>query len=134
MSTVSERGEALLEKISPGSATRLHGLDDIAPGFAELAIGFSFGEIYAREGLDLKTRQLLSTACLAILPNARPQLKNHINVALNVGCTRREVAEAIIHSTIYAGIPAGLNALAAMREVFEARDAGTQKGAETSGK
>ena len=50
-----------------------------------------------------------------------PQLKFHIDGALNVGCTRREVVETIIHTVVYAGFPATINGLAVAKEVFAAR-------------
>jgi 4-carboxymuconolactone decarboxylase len=49
-------------------------------------------------------------------------LKVHINGALNVGCTRQEVLEAIMQMAVYAGFPAALIGLFAAREVFQQRD------------
>jgi 4-carboxymuconolactone decarboxylase len=46
----------------------------------------------------------------------------HINGALNVGCTREEVLEAIIQMGVYAGWPAALNAVNLTKKIFEARD------------
>jgi 4-carboxymuconolactone decarboxylase len=42
----------------------------------------------------------------------------HLHAALNVGCTRTEIVEAIIQMSVYAGFPAALNGLAAAKEVF----------------
>ncbi|HEX6016359.1 MAG TPA: carboxymuconolactone decarboxylase family protein, partial [Geminicoccaceae bacterium] len=57
------------------------------------------------------------------LGTAAPQLKVHIAGALNVGCTREEIAEVIMQMAVYAGFPATLNGLAAAKEVFAARTA-----------
>ncbi|HEU17210.1 MAG TPA: carboxymuconolactone decarboxylase family protein, partial [Methanolinea sp.] len=56
------------------------------------------------------------------LGNAAPQLKVHINGALNVGVTRTEVVEIIMMMAVYAGFPAALNGMAAAKEVFSERD------------
>jgi 4-carboxymuconolactone decarboxylase len=62
-------------------------------------------------------------ASLATLGCAQPQLKVHIEAALNVGCTRDEIVEVFMQMALYAGFPASLNALFAAQEVFERRDA-----------
>ncbi|WP_116136377.1 carboxymuconolactone decarboxylase family protein [Trinickia diaoshuihuensis] len=98
-------------------------LADIAPDFGRLLIEFGFGDIYSRPGLDLKSREIATIAALAALGNAQPQLKVHIEGALNVGCTREEIVEVFMQMALYAGFPAALNALFAAREVFAARDA-----------
>lgn len=96
-------------------------LADIAPDFARLLIEFPFGDIYARPGLDLKSRQIATVAALTALGTAPSQLKVHIHGALNVGCKAEEVVEVIMQMAVYAGFPAALNGLAAAKEVFAAR-------------
>lgn len=96
----------------------LESLRDIAPDFARYLIEFPFGDIYARPGLDLKSREIAVVAALTALGNASPQLKVHISAALHVGCTRKEIVEAIMQMAVYAGFPAALNGLFAAREVF----------------
>jgi 4-carboxymuconolactone decarboxylase len=102
-------------------------LATIAPDFARLLIEFPFGDIYSRPKLDLRSREIATIAALAALGNAQPQLKVHIEAALNVGCTRDEIVEVFIQMAVYAGFPAALNALFAAREVFGHVDA--QEGA-----
>ena len=60
-------------------------------------------------------------AALTALGHARPQLKSHINGALNAGVSTQEVLEVIMQMAVYAGFPASLNGLSAAREVFESR-------------
>lgn len=93
-------------------------LADIAPDFAKLLIEFPFGDIYSRPALDLKSREIAVVAALAALGNAAPQLKVHIQGALNVGCTRSEVVEVLMQMAVYAGFPAALNGLFCAKEVF----------------
>ncbi|HEY7164021.1 MAG TPA: carboxymuconolactone decarboxylase family protein, partial [Candidatus Binatia bacterium] len=59
---------------------------------------------------------------LTAMGNAAPQLKAHIDGALNVGCTREEVIEVIMQMAVYAGFPAALNGLFAAKEVFAERE------------
>jgi len=106
-----EAGERVIEALAP-----------IAPDFARYLIEFPFGDIYSRPALDLKAREIATIAALAALGNAQPQLKVHIEGALNVGCTREEIVEVFMQMAVYAGFPAALNALFAAREVFAARD------------
>ena len=98
-------------------------LAPIAPDFGRMLIEFGFGDIYSRPQLDLRAREIATIAALAALGNAQPQLKIHIEAALNVGCTRDEIVEIFMQMALYAGFPAALNALFAARDVFDAKDA-----------
>jgi 4-carboxymuconolactone decarboxylase len=124
MSERYARGLAVLERLDREQGARiLAALDEVAPDFAELLVEFAFGDICARPGLDLKTRELATVAALTALGTAPAQLRVHIHAALNVGCSKTEVTEAIIQMAVYAGFPAALNGLAAAKEVFGARGA-----------
>ncbi|HDR9487486.1 TPA: carboxymuconolactone decarboxylase family protein [Burkholderia aenigmatica] len=106
-----EVGERVISALAP-----------IAPDFGRLLVEFGFGDIYSRPQLDLKAREIATIAALAALGNAQPQLKVHIEAALNVGCTRDEIVEVFMQMAVYAGFPAALNALFAAHEVFVRRD------------
>ncbi|WP_081626979.1 carboxymuconolactone decarboxylase family protein [Bordetella sp. FB-8] len=105
-----EAGERVVAALAP-----------VAPDFGRLMIEFGFGDIYSRPQLDLRAREIATIAALAALGNAQPQLKVHIEAALNVGCTRDEIVEVFMQMAVYAGFPAALNALFAAHEVFVAR-------------
>jgi len=94
-------------------------LKDIAPEFADLLIEFPFGDIYTRDKLDLKSREIATIAALTVMGNATPQLKVHIHAGLNVGCTQEEIVEIIMQTSVYGGFPCALNALFAAKEVFD---------------
>jgi 4-carboxymuconolactone decarboxylase len=96
-------------------------LAPIAPDFGRMLIEFGLCDIYSRPQLDLRAREIATIAALAALGNAQPQLKVHIEAALNVGCTRDEIVEVFMQMALYAGFPAALNALFAAREVFVAK-------------
>ena len=116
------RGWEKLKEIDGDAGEQVvESLRDIAPDFARLLIEFPFGDIYARPGLDLRTRELAVVAALTALGNAGPQLRVHLQAARNVGCTRQEIVEVIMQMAVYAGFPAALNGLFAAKEVFGAR-------------
>lgn len=98
----------------------IEALADIAPDFARLLIEFPFGDIYSRDGLGLREREIATIAALAALGNATPQLKVHIEAGLNVGLTKEEITETLMQMAVYAGFPAALNGLFAAKEVFAA--------------
>lgn len=80
------------------------------------------GQMYAREKIPHTTRQLITVAALTVL--SRPdELALHIHAALNVGCTKEEVAEVIFQTSIYGGVPAANTALSTLKKVLEERDA-----------
>jgi 4-carboxymuconolactone decarboxylase len=119
-----ERGlRALAEIDGDGGQKVVDSLAGIAPDFARYIVEFPFGDIYSRSGLDLKSREIATIAALTALGNAQPQLKVHIQAGLNVGLTRGEIVETIMQMAVYAGFPAALNGLFAMRDVFAANDA-----------
>ncbi|MGM1022676.1 MAG: carboxymuconolactone decarboxylase family protein [Bacillota bacterium] len=97
-------------------------LKGIAPDFERFLVEFPFGDIYSRPGLDLKSREIATIAALTALGYAIPQLKVHIDGALNVGCTKEEIVEIMMQMAVYAGFPAALNGLNAAKEVFTTRN------------
>lgn len=119
-----EQGLAKLQEIDGQAGTHvIESLRDIAPDFARYLIEFPFGDIYSRPGLDLRSREIAVVAALTALGNATPQLKVHIEGALNVDVTRDEIVEVMMQMAVYAGFPAALNALFVAKEVFAARPA-----------
>jgi 4-carboxymuconolactone decarboxylase len=97
-------------------------LGDIAPDFAQFIIEFPYGDIYSREGLSPKERQIATIASLVTLGTAPTELKAHIQGALNVGCTRPEIVEVIMQMAVYAGFPAAVNSLLVAKDVFAELD------------
>jgi 4-carboxymuconolactone decarboxylase len=119
-----ERGRRALAEIDGEAGHKvIAALADIAPDFADYVLEFSFGDIYSRPGLDLRSREIATIAALAAMGNAQPQLKVHLEAGLNVGLSRQEITEVLIQMAVYAGFPAALNGLFAAKEVFAAREA-----------
>lgn len=112
-------GQKMLQQVDgKGGDAVLDSLKDIAPDFARYLLEFPFGDIYARPGLDLRSREIATVAALTAMGTATPQLKVHIAAALHVGLTREEIIEVIMQMAVYAGFPAALNGLFAAKEVF----------------
>ena len=93
-------------------------LNAICPDLSRYLIEYAFGEIYAREILDNRTKEQAVVAALTAMGTAEPQLKVHIHAALHVGCTPEEIREIIIQMCGYAGFPATLNAMGTFMEVI----------------
>ncbi len=117
------KGLKNLEIIHPeASKALIENLKDIAPDLGRYVVEFPYGDIYERPGLDLKSRQIATIAALTALGDTKPELKDHIKGALNVGCKRQEVIEVIIQMSIYAGFPRAINGINTAKEVFEEMD------------
>ena len=81
---------------------------------------YIFGEVFTVGNLDIKTREMLTVTSLAV-QQTMPQLKAHINAALNVGVTPVEIRELIYQCAPFIGFPKTLNAISVMNEVFKER-------------
>ena len=116
-----ERGLDWLRRVDGDAGVRVvEGLATTFPDFGRQLVA-RFGEVYSRPALGLREREIATVAALCALSNAAPQLRVHVHAALHVGCTPREIVEVVMQMSVYAGFPAALNGLAAVREVFEAR-------------
>lgn len=80
-------------------------------------VEFAFGDIYSRECLSLRDREIATIAILTCMGGREPQLKIHIHAALNVGLAKEEIEEIIIHSVPYAGFPTAINALNLLKTI-----------------
>jgi 4-carboxymuconolactone decarboxylase len=84
-------------------------------------VEFAFGDIYSREGLSLREREIATVAMLTAMGGREPQLRVHLGAALNVGLTAEEVEEVIIQTIPYAGFPTAINALTLLKAVVAER-------------
>jgi 4-carboxymuconolactone decarboxylase len=87
----------------------------------------AWGDVWDRPGLDRRLRSVVTLAALTAL-RAEGELAMHVRAAIQNGLTREEIAEILLHVSIYAGIPAGNAAFAiaqeTLRELDEAVDSG----------
>lgn len=122
--TALERGRTISEQVMPGlEAALAKKYDAYLPGFSSWQIETVYGGIYAREGLDERSRQIATIAGLTALGGqSTPQLKIHVKAALDMGLGVREISETILQMCLYAGFPAAINAMNAAIEVFDAEE------------
>ncbi|WAC45338.1 carboxymuconolactone decarboxylase family protein [Pseudomonas sp. SL4(2022)] len=78
----------------------------------------AWGGVWNREGLDRKTRSLITLAALTAL-KCPQELKGHVRGALNNGCTVEEIRETLLHCAVYAGVPAAIDAFRAAQDVID---------------
>jgi 4-carboxymuconolactone decarboxylase len=114
-----ERGLAALRKANKkGLDDLVRSMDAVAPDLARFVIEFAYGDVYTRPGLLPDQRELCIVAALTALGNRERQLRDHIQAALNSGCTPQEVTEVILMMAVYAGFPAAINGMEVMRELL----------------
>jgi 4-carboxymuconolactone decarboxylase len=94
--------------------------DEFMMAFQDITTEYCWGYAWTRPGLSKKTRSMLNLAMLAAL-NRSPELKLHINGALNNGLSKDEIKEIFLQVAIYCGIPASLDAFKTARDVFKER-------------
>ena len=97
------------------------GLGEATQDIQEYVTEFAWGEIFSRPGLDQKTRILLNLAMLVVQGEARVLLL-HIRAAMNLGCSRIEVREALIQTCTFAGFAKATQACKLAQEVFDELD------------
>ena len=83
----------------------------------QLALQYGYGEVWQRPGLDRKSRMVCSVASFTAL-GCEPQLRGFLPAALNVGFSKAEVVEILMHTAPYSGFPRALNAVALAQEIL----------------
>ncbi len=76
-----------------------------------------FGDYYTRNGLDIKTRELLTFAVLVSMGGAEPQARAHVQANLNVGNSRENLIDTVTQLLPFIGYPRSLNAINVINEV-----------------
>jgi 4-carboxymuconolactone decarboxylase len=101
-----------------GAEERYAAATDFNRPFEEVVTRYCFGDTWSRPGLDRKTRSLITLAALTAM--VRPnQLRVHVRGALANGATAEEIREVLLHTTVYAGVPAGVEAFNAAADVLK---------------
>ena len=86
--------------------------------FQDLITRYAWGEIWARPGLDRRTRSCITLAALVAL-GREEELAMHVRAAIRVGLTPDEIKEVLLHSAIYCGVPAANGAFAVAQRVLD---------------
>ena len=120
MSERYRRGVDIVQQLAEGRLEQFMAsrVAEVAPDFARMAIEFAFGDLYTRNALDLRSREIAAIASLATLGGAVPQLRNHIRGATNLGVSQAEIIEILMQTAIYAGFPAAIGALTACHDLL----------------
>lgn len=92
---------------------------ETSPLLADALTNFAFGEVFSRAELGRRERELATVGVLAAIGGAEPQLRIHIEAALNVGADPDELIALAEHLAVYAGFPRALNLLREIRQILE---------------
>lgn len=87
--------------------------------FQALVTDAAWGHVWARDTVSLRERSMLTIALLAGLGNDH-ELALHIRATANTGASQADVAEALLHVAIYAGVPRANHAMKIARDTFAA--------------
>lgn len=85
--------------------------------FQDFITRYAWGEIWSRPGLDRRTRSMLTVALLAALGHEQ-ELGLHVLAAVKNGLTPEEIGEVLLHTALYAGVPAANSAIAIAQQVL----------------
>jgi 4-carboxymuconolactone decarboxylase len=115
-----DNGQQMARAFNPALETfRVKGFEDLIPTMSKDFMEMAFGRTFNRDGLDAKTRMLVTIAALTVLgAQAEPQLKLSVRHALQAGATQREIAEVIYQMSLFGGLPAMQKALEIAQGVF----------------
>jgi 4-carboxymuconolactone decarboxylase len=95
----------------------VEGTTEFTSDFQDLITRYAWGEIWARPGLDRKTRSAITLTALVAL-NHHEELAMHVRAALRNGLTADEIKEVLLQSAIYCGVPAANRAFAIAQRVL----------------
>ena len=121
-SSTQSRGATMFKELNPEAFEKMtEALSDISPDLMQFAASFPFGELYTRDGLPKRERQLVTVAALAMRGDAAAQLRVHIDIALSIGIAPQELAEVFLQLAPYGGFPTAINATLILRDAVASR-------------
>jgi 4-carboxymuconolactone decarboxylase len=122
--TMMESSQEMLRAFNPGlEGGPVKGLDKLFPTMPAKVMEMWFGRTFNREGLDAKTRLLVTLGALTVLGSqGEPQIKLTVRHALEAGATKREIAEVIWQMSMFGGLPAMQKALELAQSVFAEKE------------
>ena len=120
MQQMMEQGQEMVRAFNPAlENVKAQGFDKMFPTMSKDMMEMWFGKTFNREGLDAKTRLLITIAALTVLgAQADAQLRLSIRHALEAGAPKREIAEVIYQMSMFGGVPAMTKALEIAQGVF----------------
>lgn len=116
---VYKDGMQFLNEIDPSATPIVQNLRSIGPALVDALVDSLYGHVYQRQGLDLKTRLLVTVACVASVGDANPQLQYQASLALKHGVDVAEIQEVLLQVAVFCGFTRAINASCALQGVFE---------------
>ena len=115
-----ESGHEMMRAFNPAmEGMNTKGFESIFPTMSKDMMEMWFGKAFNREGLDARTRLLITLAALTVLgAQAEAQVKMTVRHALEAGATQREIAEVIWQMSMFGVLPAMQKALELAQSVF----------------
>jgi 4-carboxymuconolactone decarboxylase len=98
------------------------GTTEFTAAFQDFITRDAWGDVWTRPGIDRRMRSAVTLAILLTL-RAEEELAMHVRAALRNGLTADEIGEVLLHSAIYAGVPAANTAFAVAQRVLAEDDA-----------
>jgi len=96
------------------------GTTEFTAPFQEFITRGAWGEVWARDGIDRRTRSAITLAVLTALGRDH-ELSLHVRAAVRNGLSEAEIAEVLLHTAVYAGVPAANAAFAIAQQVLSER-------------
>ena len=124
MTAMMAQGQEMAKAFAPAmEGIDVKGFEKLFPTMPKDMLEAWFGKTFNPEGLDARTRLLVTIAALTVLgAHADAQLRLTIRQALSAGATKREIAEVIWQMSMFGGLPAMQKALEIAQAVFAERD------------
>jgi len=91
--------------------------------FQDFITRYAWGDVWARPGLDRRSRSMITLAALTAT-RSENEIGMHVRAALRNGLTREEIAEVLLHTAVYAGVPAANAAFAIAQQVLDEEERG----------
>ncbi len=111
-------GENELSKLDSLQVEKLKNIyNDFSPELVKFTLEYGYGDIFSRDNLSKKHRQIATIAALTALGNAQPQLKFHINSGMNIGLTTENIEDIMLLMSVYSGFPSAINGMNILKEV-----------------
>jgi 4-carboxymuconolactone decarboxylase len=117
--SVYERGMSMRRKVLGNAHVdqSMGQVSEFARAVQDLVTEYCWGAVWSRGGLDLRTRSLLNLVMLTAL-NRMHELGVHVRGAVNNGCSRDEIREALLQAAVYCGMPAALESFRVAERVL----------------
>ena len=91
---------------------------DFSRPFQEFITRGAWGDVWTRPGLDRRTRSVITLSVLTAL-RAENEIPMHVRAAIRNGLTPDEIREVLIHTAVYAGVPAANSAFAIAQQTLQ---------------